>query len=103
MHMRLSYFATSLLLAPAASAQTKTYASPGLSATSNGPSRRPSVSDDGRFVAFESFASNLVAGDTNNSVDIFVRDVQAGTTVRASVGAAGAQALDSSYHALISG
>jgi Tol biopolymer transport system component len=39
-------------------------------------------SEDGRFVAFWSYASNLVPGDTNGSADIFVRDRRAGTTTR---------------------
>src|SRR4051794_19389802 len=43
------------------------------------------ISDEGRFVAFSSAATNLVAGDTNDSEDVFVRDVKAGTTVRVSV------------------
>jgi Tol biopolymer transport system component len=47
---------------------------------------------DGRWVVFESNASNLVAGDTNGQVDIFVRDVSLGTTVRVSVATGGAQA-----------
>ena len=51
-----------------------------------------SISADGRYVAFESHASNLVAGDTNNGYDIFVRDRQAGTTERVSVSSAGVQA-----------
>jgi Tol biopolymer transport system component len=50
------------------------------------------ISADGRYVAFASDASNLVAGDTNNSTDVFLRDRQNGTTVRVSVGAGGAQA-----------
>ncbi len=50
-----------------------------------------SISADGRYVAFESGASNLVPGDTNNSYDIFVRDLQGGTTRRVSVNSAGAQ------------
>jgi len=45
----------------------------------------PSISSDGRLVAFDSFAGNLVAGDTNFDFDVFVRDRVAGTTVRASV------------------
>ena len=45
----------------------------------------PAISDDGRFVAFQSFADNLVAGDGNFDYDGFVRDRVAGTTVRASV------------------
>ncbi|MEM9379917.1 MAG: hypothetical protein AAGB93_08185 [Planctomycetota bacterium] len=53
--------------------------------------RTISVSDSGRFVAFTSDASNLVAGDTNGQQDVFVRDRQAGTTTRCSVGDAGQQ------------
>jgi Ca2+-binding RTX toxin-like protein len=51
----------------------------------------PSISADGRFVAFSSRASNLVSGDTNNSDDIFVRDLSTNTTTRASVDSAGNQ------------
>ncbi len=40
----------------------------------NGHSRFPVISDDGRFVAFASAATNLVAGDTNGLEDVFVRD-----------------------------
>ena len=43
------------------------------------------LSADGRYVAFASYASNLVAGDTNDDVDVFVRDRQAGTTTRVSL------------------
>lgn len=46
----------------------------------NGDSLYPSISADGRFVAFQSQASNLVAGDTNNASDIFIRDLLNGTT-----------------------
>ena len=45
----------------------------------------PSISADGRYVAFESSASELVAGDENGVADVFVRDLQAGTTERVSV------------------
>jgi Tol biopolymer transport system component len=48
-------------------------------------SSRPRLSDDGRFVLFDSAASNLVAGDTNASSDIFVRDLVERTTTRISV------------------
>lgn len=51
---------------------------------------RPAISGDGRYVAFESRAGNLVAGDTNTNYDIFVRDRQAGTTTCVSVDNAGA-------------
>jgi Tol biopolymer transport system component len=46
----------------------------------NGASLYPSISADGRFVAFQSQASNLVSGDTNNASDIFIRDLVNGTT-----------------------
>jgi Tol biopolymer transport system component len=46
----------------------------------NGPSSNPDISADGRYVVFESAASNLVAGDANGAPDVFVRDLQTGTT-----------------------
>ena len=62
----------------------------------------PSLSADGRFVAFQSFASDLVAGDTNGASDVFVRDVQLGTTERVSVGTGGAQSTGGAVAASIS-
>jgi alpha-tubulin suppressor-like RCC1 family protein len=44
-----------------------------------------SLSQDGRYAAFSSYADNLVPGDENGQVDIFVRDRISGTTVRVSV------------------
>lgn len=55
----------------------------------NHHSYSPSISSDGRYVAFSSPASNLVNDDTNGVSDIFVRDMVNGTTTRASVAAAG--------------
>src|SRR5438128_2413385 len=49
------------------------------------------ISADGRYVAVSSRATNLVPGDTNGVVDVFVRDLQAGTTERVSVSSTGAQ------------
>ncbi|HTH49188.1 MAG TPA: hypothetical protein VMB21_16855 [Candidatus Limnocylindria bacterium] len=49
--------------------------------TANGASDLPSLSVDGRFLAFHSFASNLVADDTNQAADIFVRDLDTGSLV----------------------
>ena len=46
---------------------------------------QPRVSADGRYVAFDSLASNLVGDDTNGFRDVFLRDLQSGTTVRLSV------------------
>lgn len=51
----------------------------------NSWSRGAAVSPDGRYVAFMSNASNLVAGDTNGFADIFVRDLEAGTIERVSI------------------
>jgi Tol biopolymer transport system component len=56
----------------------------------NGP---PAISADGRFIAFESRATNLVPGDTNGRVDIFLRDPVAQTTRRINTSSAG-QAMD---------
>src|SRR4028119_1991642 len=58
----------------------------------NTDSNNPSISADGRFVAFSSDASNIVPGDTNNNNDIFVRDRLTNTTTRVSVDSAGNQA-----------
>lgn len=52
----------------------------------NDASNEPSVSPDGNWIAFTSAATNLTPGDTNEAKDIFVRDVSAGTTGRASLG-----------------
>ena len=52
----------------------------------NGPSQFSSITPDGRFVAFASDASNLVAGDTNGHTDIFLRDLKRGKTTRVSYG-----------------
>jgi Tol biopolymer transport system component len=51
----------------------------------------PDISADGRFVAFQSDATDLVAGDTNGVVDVFVHDRQTGTTTRISVDSAGTE------------
>lgn len=59
---------------------------------SNGASIGPAISEDGNAVAFASDATNLVAGDTNGTTDIFVRDLASGTTElisRTSAGAVG--------------
>lgn len=58
----------------------------------NGSSSRPRLSQDGRFVAFRSEADNLVANDTNDALDIFVRDRVAMTTERVSLSTTNQQA-----------
>jgi Tol biopolymer transport system component len=61
-------------------------------APGNSGSFSPSISASGRFVAFFSYASNLVSGDTNNAPDIFVRDLERHRTVRVTLGSKGIQA-----------
>src|SRR5439155_1595412 len=62
----------------------------------------PSISANGRLVAFESFASNLVSGDTNNSDDVFVHDRLTGATERVSVASDATQGNGGSGGASIS-
>ncbi len=69
----------------------------------DGYSFEPAISGDGQFVVFQSFASNLVAGDTNGFGDIYVHDRLAGTTVRVSVASDGSEGDDNSYNGRISG
>ena len=57
----------------------------------NGPSSAPTLSGDGRFVAFTSAADNLVPGDTNAALDVFVYDRQLSTVTRVSVAGDGTQ------------
>jgi hypothetical protein len=61
-----------------------------------GASGNPSISADGRYVAFESTAANLVPGDTNNSSDIFVKDRWTGAITRVSVKSDGSEATGDS-------
>jgi Tol biopolymer transport system component len=88
----------------------------GYGVQSNGISIEPSVSADGRFVAFTSDATNLVSGDTNQCFynlldesfqpgdcpDVFVRDRITGTTERVSVGSDGQEGNDRSSVPVIS-
>jgi len=67
-----------------------------------GDSSWPSITPDGRYVAFFSQASNLVANDTNAFGDVFVRDRQAGTTSRISVGSDGTEGDGHSGYGAIS-
>ena len=61
-----------------------------------------SVSADGRYIAFSSWADNLVPGDTNRSLDVFVRDRLLGETRRVSVGVHGEQGRWRSFNAHLS-
>lgn len=69
----------------------------------NSQSRHPTVSDGGRYIAFDSDASNLVAGDSNGQTDVFVHDRLSGITTRVSTTAAGAQVTGPASMPAISG
>jgi len=63
---------------------------------------RATISADGRFVVFDSYATNLVPGDTNNQLDVFVRDRQTRLTTLVSVATNGTQGNGMSYYPIIS-
>ena len=64
---------------------------------SNGYSGRASISSNGRYVAFSSNASNLVAGDSNGEFDVFVHDFETGLTRRVSVSSNGEEGNSGSF------
>lgn len=63
----------------------------------NGPSAAPVVSANGRYVAFDSDASNLVPNDTNGTRDVFLADLEARTVERISVSSVGGEGNGPSY------
>lgn len=71
----------------------------------NGESSEPSVSDDGRYVAFVSYANDLVPNDSNNGkADVFRRDMRTGVTQLVTVPANGVGgANDNTFSAVMSG
>jgi hypothetical protein len=73
-----------------------------LSASGDGESGHAQVSYDGRWVVFESAATNLVAGDTNGQHDVFLRDLDSGSLVRVSQTSGGGDALGASRDASVS-
>lgn len=68
----------------------------------NGPSAGVTMSADGRWIAYSSSASNLVAGDTNRMADVFLYDRDKRTTSRVSVSKNGRQANGGSVAPAIS-
>lgn len=69
----------------------------------DGPSYRPAISADGRYVAFDSYATNMVPDDGSGGFDVFVRDRVAKTTERVSIGLGGEDPDGESTGAAISG
>jgi len=110
--------AAALALTTPAVAVSASAGEPGLSSTAADPARAdlgadgaqanagvleaPSISADGRFVAFASAATNLVPGDTNGYPDVFVRDRVTGVTTRVSVTDTGGQANGASSSPVMS-
>jgi Tol biopolymer transport system component len=68
----------------------------------NKNSEYPSISADGHYLVFEAVASNLVYGDTNAAMDVFVHDRFDGETTRVSLTSAGTQGNQGSYNPSIS-
>ena len=66
-------------------------------------SENPSISADGRYVAFHSWADNIVTGDSNAKLDVFVRDMNSQANERVSLATGGAQGNGDSYYGVISG
>ena len=91
-HSTAFLLASALAASPAAAQTTSRVSLDSNGAQVNAASLDPSISVDGRFVAFTSYATNLVTGDTNGERDVFVRDRQSGTTERISVDSSGLQA-----------
>ena len=70
---------------------------------SDGFSRAPSISADGRYVSYDSMATNLVADDTNKRGDVFVFDRETQTTTRVSLSTEGVESNNFSFNHDISG
>ena len=68
----------------------------------NNRSKQPSISADGRYVAFTSEAANLVDKDLNGVMDVFVRDLVKKSTSRVSISSTGEEGNQSSYWPFIS-
>ncbi len=68
----------------------------------NGVSSSPDITADGRYVVFQSNAPNLVPGDSNGAIDVFIKDIQTGAIRRASTDALGAGGNAASESARIS-
>jgi hypothetical protein len=86
--------------APVGTTSRISVASDGTQADSN--SSHPAVSADGRYITYQSDATNLVTGDTNGRTDVFLYDTSTAVTTRISVASDGTQADGTSYTPAIS-
>jgi len=82
---------------PAPAQETTRVSVDSFGAQAAGDSMGPTISADGRFVAFQSMALNLVSGDTNSNWDVFVHDLSTGVTERVSVDSFGVEGNSSSF------
>mgnify|MGYP003323742185 CR=1 FL=1 len=92
-----------VLSAPTLAQETERVSVDSTGVEGNNGSSVPSISGDGRYVAFMSDADNLVPGDTNGTSDIFVHDRLTMETTRVSVDSAGVEGNSDSYDSSISG
>jgi hypothetical protein len=81
----------SALAAPNAYAQRTLVSTAADGTQANARSTHSALSTNGRYVAFTSYATNLVPGDTNGEPDVFVKDLQTNAIVRVSVATGGAE------------
>jgi hypothetical protein len=93
---------TDVFMHNASTGNTKRISVDSIGTEANGASQSPIISADGSIIAYSSSATNLVAGDTNATSDIFVYEVATGTTTRVSVDSGGVQGNGFSYSARIS-
>jgi len=70
--------------------------------SANGVSGQPDISADGRYIIYWSYADDIVPSDTNLGADVFLYDVQAGTTERVSVDSSGGEASGDSLGGSVS-
>lgn len=90
----VAYFSGGQVVVADLRSNSRTIESVNLDGTPGGwLSIEPSLSYDGRFVSFTSSAGGLVTGDTNQTLDVFVRDRSAGVTTRVSVSSSGAEGV----------
>jgi hypothetical protein len=94
--------ATDVFVHDRVSKKTKRVSTRSNGAEANGSSVLQGISADGRYVVFNSLASNLVAGDSNGVHDVFVKDRKSGKTTRVSRRTNGSQGNGTSYYAAIS-
>jgi Tol biopolymer transport system component len=94
--------ATDIFVRDRQSGETTRVSVDSLGAQAGRSSYSPSISGDGRYVAFASDAANLVPNDTNECTDVFVHDRATRRTIRVSVDSSGAQSSYASQNAVIS-